>query len=100
MWAVYEDVGAFGAITAMVISADKKFYARYALSQPVETRYVEKMDGVTRRYRCPQFGSNETFCRVMCGHSLSGAKTTLPRLLKSICVLPNVGTIAPGAQPV
>jgi hypothetical protein len=61
LWAVYEDAELFGANIVMVISPDKKFYVRYALSQSASVRHLEKVDGLTRRYRCPQFGSSETF---------------------------------------
>jgi hypothetical protein len=61
LWAVYRDAEFFGANIVMVISPDKKFYVRYALSQSASVRHLEKVDGSTRRYRCPQFGSSETF---------------------------------------
>jgi hypothetical protein len=62
LWAVSEDVEAFYSMVAMVISHDKKFYVRYALSQSANVRHlIVKVEGTTRRYLCPQFGSSEAF---------------------------------------
>jgi hypothetical protein len=61
LWVVFEDLESFGAVTVMVISPDKKFLVRYALSQSASVRHLEKVEGSTRRYRCPQFGSSEAF---------------------------------------
>jgi hypothetical protein len=46
LWAVYEDAELFGANIVMVISPDKKFYVRYALSQSASVRHLEKVDGL------------------------------------------------------
>ncbi len=44
----------------MVISSDK-FHVRYSLSQSAPVRHIEKVEGLTRRYLSPQFGSSEMF---------------------------------------
>jgi hypothetical protein len=60
IWAVFEDLEAFGAVTLMVISLDKKFHARYAICQPSATRHLSFEGRISKRFLCPQFGSSNT----------------------------------------